>query len=60
MKKEHVCGCCGKPIRDWDDVEFTGDKVILTYRCECGRYAEIHHSLILDNIKIIKEGGRND
>lgn len=60
MNKEYICANCGKIVTDLDDVEFTNDKAIFTYKCECGQYVELHHSLILDNIKIIEEGGRND
>ena len=60
MNNEYKCGCCGQTIQEWDDVEFTGEEVILTYKCDCGRYAEIHNKLLLDNIKVIEEGCRND
>lgn len=60
MNKEYKCENCKKVIQEWEDIEFTNDKAIFTYRCECGQYAELHHNLVLDNIKIIEEGRRND
>jgi len=55
ITREH-CEACGRFIPEWDDVEFTGDKVILTHRCECGRYAEKHYKLVYDHTEIIEEG----
>jgi hypothetical protein len=50
------CGNCKRPITDWEDVEFTGDKVILTHKCECGRYVEIHNKVVFDKIVVVEEG----
>jgi hypothetical protein len=56
MNKEYVCSGCGKQITDWDDVEFTGDALILTYKCECGRYEALIHNITLEHVATIDEG----
>ena len=55
MKREH-CGNCGALIEDYDDVEFTGTEVILTHKCACGRYAEVHNRVVYDRTIILEEG----
>ena len=56
MKQNMYCGNCGQLITDWEDVEFTGEELILTHNCECGRYAELKHRIVFDSIKVIEEG----
>lgn len=56
LEEHNKCGHCGKQIEDWDDVEFTGTEVILTYKCACGRYAEVHNRVIFDRTEVIQEG----
>jgi hypothetical protein len=53
---QEKCGNCGRPITDWEDVEFTGAGVILTHKCECGRYAEIRNKVVYDKTVVIEEG----
>lgn len=55
MTHEH-CGNCGALINDWDDVEYTDKEVIMTHKCACGRYAEVHYKLVFDKINVIEEG----
>lgn len=56
FEAQDKCGNCGSPITDWDDVEFTGTEVILTHKCACGRYAEVHNRVVYDRTEVIEEG----
>jgi hypothetical protein len=56
MDNQNKCGNCGALIADWDDVEFTGTEVILTHKCACGRYAEVHNRVVYDRTEVIEEG----
>lgn len=56
MDAQNKCSNCGKFIEDWEDVEYTGTEVILTYKCTCGHYVALHHRVVFDRAEVIQKG----
>jgi hypothetical protein len=55
MEEEERSTCieCGEPIKEWEEINFEGDEVVLTYTCkECGAHAAQHFSIDYERTEV--------